>query len=187
MKINQKGFGAVEGLLVLILISILGFTGYYVYHSQKSSDSSYKNAANVSSSTPTSSANASKKFVFKELGVEFDSPDLLKGLAYQNTDGFLYLYDDSYINALEKCSDYKTGDIGGGFAAVSKIAGQYPTNPTLEDGGLLKQFPDFYISYGVPNGNGCADLGQSQNLGNTGRQEANAFFQAFQKTGSVIQ
>lgn len=38
LKSNQKGFGAVEVLLVLILIGILGGVGFYVYNSNKKSN-----------------------------------------------------------------------------------------------------------------------------------------------------
>jgi hypothetical protein len=51
MKRGQKGFGAVEGLLILILISILGFTGYYVYHTRNNANSTYDNSSNTSITT----------------------------------------------------------------------------------------------------------------------------------------
>ena len=50
MKHNQKGFGAVEALLFLILLSILGFTGYYVWHTSKNANSTYNSAANTNGS-----------------------------------------------------------------------------------------------------------------------------------------
>lgn len=31
MKLNQKGFGVVEGLLIFVIVGIVGGTGYYVY------------------------------------------------------------------------------------------------------------------------------------------------------------
>ena len=46
---NQSGFGAVEGLLILIIVGILGFTGWYVYHSQQNTS---KNLTPTSSGTP---------------------------------------------------------------------------------------------------------------------------------------
>lgn len=56
MKRNQRGFGAVEGLLFLILLSILGFTGYYVYHAKNNANSTYTTTAKTGSDTPISSA-----------------------------------------------------------------------------------------------------------------------------------
>ena len=58
MKSGQKGFTIVETLLVLILISILGFTGYYVYHSRNNAKSTYNNAASTNLSPTQTSAKA---------------------------------------------------------------------------------------------------------------------------------
>jgi hypothetical protein len=55
MKRNQKGFGAVEGLLILILLSILGFTGYYVYHTRNNANSTYNKTASSTNSPQTAS------------------------------------------------------------------------------------------------------------------------------------
>jgi hypothetical protein len=52
---NQKGFGLVEGLLFLILLSILSFTGYYVYHSRNNANSTYNKTANTNLSAQTQS------------------------------------------------------------------------------------------------------------------------------------
>lgn len=49
MKRGQKGFTVVETLLVLILLAIIGFTGYYVYHTRNSADSSYNNIESTTS------------------------------------------------------------------------------------------------------------------------------------------
>ena len=49
MKGGQKGFGMIESLLALILLCILGFTGYYVYHSRN----------NTSTTTPNNATNSS--------------------------------------------------------------------------------------------------------------------------------
>ncbi len=60
MKRGQNGFGVIETLLVLILLSIVGFTGYYVYHSQKNSNSSYNNAAKANNSKASSAGSATQ-------------------------------------------------------------------------------------------------------------------------------
>jgi predicted negative regulator of RcsB-dependent stress response len=51
MNKNQKGFGVVEGLLILVIVGILGFTGWYVWHSKQATYKTYSNAANSASST----------------------------------------------------------------------------------------------------------------------------------------
>jgi hypothetical protein len=37
-KINQRGFGAIEGLLIIIALTLIVFVGYYVWHTQKGAD-----------------------------------------------------------------------------------------------------------------------------------------------------
>src|SRR4051812_11527785 len=105
MKRNQKGFGAVEGLLLLILLSILGFTGYYVYHTRNNTNSNYNNAAKSTSNTPADTSVG--KFVFKEFGVQIVLPDTLKNLYYtiSNNDGqtSLDLSTPKFDEALHKC------------------------------------------------------------------------------------
>jgi hypothetical protein len=45
---NQKGFSAVEALLIVIIVGMLGGVGYYVWHSQKQVDNTYSQTANSS-------------------------------------------------------------------------------------------------------------------------------------------
>jgi hypothetical protein len=49
---SQKGFAIVEALLIVILLGIVGFTGYYVWHSKQQTDKTL-NAANNSSQAPS--------------------------------------------------------------------------------------------------------------------------------------
>jgi len=55
MRHLQKGFAAQEGLLILIIIAIIGGTGWYVLHSKNSANSVYKAADKVSSEQPVTS------------------------------------------------------------------------------------------------------------------------------------
>jgi hypothetical protein len=45
---SQKGFAALEVLLILIIIAIIGGTGYFVWHSKSQTDKALNNAANLS-------------------------------------------------------------------------------------------------------------------------------------------
>jgi len=47
-KLSHKGFSAVEGLLILIIVLLLGFIGYYVYHTNQTAS----DTLNSSHSTP---------------------------------------------------------------------------------------------------------------------------------------
>lgn len=44
MKQNQKGFSAVEALLVLVILALIGGVGYYVYKSRQEANKSQDNA-----------------------------------------------------------------------------------------------------------------------------------------------
>lgn len=50
MNKNQKGFSIVEGLLILIIIGLIGGTGWYVWHSKQTADKTYSTVATTSSS-----------------------------------------------------------------------------------------------------------------------------------------
>lgn len=184
MKNGQKGFTLIETLLVLILLSIVGFTGYYIYHTKNNANSTYNNAAKTSS---TPAQVSSTKFVFKDLGIQFDPKNDLAGLKYR-VDGSYYLSDTAFINALKTCPDYQAGDDGDGFAAISKASGQYPSDGSpIQFGVLLKQFSDFYISYGAPNGLGCSDTSKAQVIHDAATAERSKFVDDFQKTATLAQ
>jgi flagellin-like protein len=48
---NQKGFTAIEGLLILIAVTLIGFVGYYVWHTQKQTDKTLDQADKSSQSS----------------------------------------------------------------------------------------------------------------------------------------
>lgn len=47
MNKTQKGFAHLEALLLLIIVAIIAFTGYYVWHSKNNANKSLANAANT--------------------------------------------------------------------------------------------------------------------------------------------
>jgi hypothetical protein len=52
-SINQKGFAALEALLVLVIAAIVGGTGYYIYHANnKATDSQNAAQTDANSATP---------------------------------------------------------------------------------------------------------------------------------------
>jgi Tfp pilus assembly protein PilE len=45
-NLNAKGFGILEGLLIVVIVGLLGGAGYYVYNSQKKTNESLDSANN---------------------------------------------------------------------------------------------------------------------------------------------
>lgn len=88
---NQKGFTVIEVLLVLILLSIVGFSGYYVYHTQKSSStkpaisttaSSTSAGKDTTSTQTTTPSDSTQYLVIKEWGVKIPLSDAIKDAVY---------------------------------------------------------------------------------------------------------
>lgn len=69
---NQKGFGAVETILVLVIVGLIGGVGWYVWDAKKESDKSL----NQASQTEIVAANKSKLSEYKneELGLSLKYP-----------------------------------------------------------------------------------------------------------------
>jgi|GEM_PF-343635 len=57
-RISQAGFSAVEGLLLLVIAGIIGFTGWFVYHSRQMSNKDY--AASSSTAPSYKKSNVAK-------------------------------------------------------------------------------------------------------------------------------
>lgn len=165
MKIKQRGFSTIEGLLLLVVALLVVGVGWYVFHVKNSTNSTYNNAANTSSSTASNSS-SSTKFVFKEIGVQIALPVELKGLNYTiaTTDGnqTLNLSTPVYTDALHRC-DSSTANIDKGtFASITKVSGKYDAN---QNQGVtnLKQFSGFWVSSAQPNGIICSSSSENDN------------------------
>lgn len=159
-KLNQRGIGLVELLLILIVLIGLAFIGWYVF----AKDDKAENKKGETAQTDYEAAKETKYFEFKELGVKIVQSDALKNLSYKATplesvDGVmstsLFLNDSALANSIDDCNATKGSD--GNFAALSKSSGQYPADPTPDVGGLLKQFDKFFVSSSYPNGIPCED------------------------------
>ena len=89
MNKTQKGFALIEGLLITLILAIIAFGGYYVWHTQTTTDKSSKAAVSASQSTPSSST-SSGYLTIKEWGVRAPYNGALS-LSYKidrNTAGF---------------------------------------------------------------------------------------------------
>lgn len=57
---NQSGFGVIEGLLVVLVVAVIGFGGYYVVHSQKTAARSNSATSSTAKSTSANQSTATK-------------------------------------------------------------------------------------------------------------------------------
>lgn len=91
---NQKGFGGVEGLLILVIIGLIGGTGYFVLHSQQQTqatlNSTSKAAGNVQKTAAKPSqiqTSSSKKFLeIPEMGIKLSLTKDIEDAYYKITD-----------------------------------------------------------------------------------------------------
>jgi hypothetical protein len=51
--LNQSAFTAVEGILILVIVAIIGGTGFFVYDASKKANNTLTSAAKVAQSTPS--------------------------------------------------------------------------------------------------------------------------------------
>ncbi len=197
-ELNQTGFTLVEGLLIVIALALVVFTGYYVWHTQhqtnKTLDTAIRSSEGNSSSTPTG-----KKFQFKELGVQFVLPSSLKGLTYNvqqvtEEDGGMvdgaYLGDPSLTDLLNKCAGPNSNDPSGqapNFAAIERQPGKFDSSKLVESQ-LLKQFKDFNINISFPNGAICGsdDNNLNQQWFSALHKSQKTFVDAFKATATPI-
>ncbi len=113
MKIrsNQSGVGAIEALLILVIIVLLGGTGWYVWHSKKQTDKTL-NTANktventaLTKSKPVADATATWK--------TFTSKD---GWSMKIPDGWKLYTDNSALLSMD-AFDSGPGDVNLGYKA----------------------------------------------------------------------
>jgi hypothetical protein len=60
MKKFQEGFSAIEGLLIVVIVGMLGGVGYYVWHANSQANKSYSQTANSSAVPSNKSSSVSK-------------------------------------------------------------------------------------------------------------------------------
>lgn len=62
---NEKGFSAVEGLLILVIVAVVGFVGWYVNNTNKKTNSTYNATTQSSQSTPTMASPIAGRLTYK--------------------------------------------------------------------------------------------------------------------------
>ncbi|HET6924351.1 MAG TPA: hypothetical protein VFH39_00790 [Candidatus Saccharimonadales bacterium] len=83
---TQAGFAAIEAILILVIVAIIGGTGWFVWHTKQATDQSLTNTASAqpgiakankaktttkkSATTTPASSTSTKYLIIKEWGVE---------------------------------------------------------------------------------------------------------------------
>ena len=193
-KLNQKGFTLVEGLLILIALSLVVGVGFYVVNANKKD----KDSKNTSQTIPDQKIE--KKLVennktyleIKELGVKFELTDKIKNAYYGKINNYYYLSVRDFDSnpTLTSCGVDNVKDTTGILALVTGRPGEDNGTPAggvwtvsdLEQSGL-KKVGDTY--YGFVSGNGpCFDSSSpnSQELAST----VASYKKAFSDQGSTF-
>lgn len=186
-RTNQTGFSVVEALLMLVVIGILGFTGWYVYHAKQASDKDYSAASKSTvprythktgkqSSVPTSSATSGQKVLdIKEWGVKAD---------YASSDDTLsYTIDDNVATIISSklAAELDCTDQGGGYIYKLKPTDISPATPPDDPQTAQNNFKTnassyahiggYYYYYTAQYQSACSDKAiQKDPLGSLARQ-----------------
>ncbi len=134
-KSKQSGFGTIEGLLVVIILLLIGFAGWYIW--DKNQHPSISTVTNSS----TNSNTAASYLEIKELGIKLKLTDNTKDLAYAvNSQGKIVLSSKSLAAEEPKCAADYEGSVPGrtvnGVGSVEFYAD--PEAKDLSPGGDLK-------------------------------------------------
>jgi hypothetical protein len=152
MNLNQKGFGVVESLLVVIAITLIVGVGFYVVNANKDEKKPDDTSQSTSSTQEKPAEQAKKDYLeIKEFGVKVPVGDELKGVTYVVPQkGEVDLVSEELVPLVNACfpGEEMQDDNKGVFMSVGKTNGQY-TQKQGTDETFLKQFDTFYLSAGL--------------------------------------
>jgi hypothetical protein len=105
MKRNNKGLGAVVVLLSMLVVTAVGFMGYYVWNSQqdKNKNTVVSNTENITKSSENTSQESTQEFLdVKEWDIKIPVDDTVRGLSYHTNAGVDggYVFTSDELSAL---------------------------------------------------------------------------------------
>lgn len=188
MKLNQKGFGLVEGLLVVIALTLIVGVGFYVVNANKDKKDDTKTSQNSTptESKPTETKKETVTFEFEKLKVTVPK-DSVKDLIYtkktvDNGGGAGYdVATQEFKSLATQCGEtVPTGVV------LFAQQGQYPGQGNEGFNGLIKQFKSSYVAYGdgLYGSIGCSDAVYGQ-LSDTQQKIADTLKSAFANAQEV--
>lgn len=117
---NQNGIALIETLLIILILVIIGFGGYYVWHTQKQTDKTLNQASSTSQKTVTTASKtpvSSVKYLkITEWGVR---------MPYTGSDTFTYAFNPAagpdLIQVISKELSGKYGCTTEGAGTISRL------------------------------------------------------------------
>ena len=147
MHTNQKGFNAVEGMLVLLVIGILSFTSWFVWNAQQNKSDTSKH----DSTNDTALKNEEPDVVTID-GPECDLNSVIKGRTYNSKFGYSVCIPNSWELGTagaapgERYESFLAGNFGDGWITVPSSK-----SPLIyQSGGKGGPFP-FIMTYEANN------------------------------------
>jgi hypothetical protein len=193
MKIkNQSGFTLVEGLLVIIALTLVAFVGYYVYNSQKDANQTLDKA---SSASQKSMPKAPDYFVLEDMGIKIKKTSDIKDFSFRSDPTVKqsrYVHSDRFDAALKKCyGEFQDSDAAGNsFYAIGRVDGKY-TEGMMDEAGFyitpaIKQFDNFFINGEPPNGfSACKNEAFQEEFSNIRHNLAEQLFKAVESSEKI--
>ncbi|HMS23272.1 MAG TPA: hypothetical protein PKB09_00500 [Candidatus Saccharibacteria bacterium] len=129
-RINQKGFGLVEIILLITIVVSLGLIGYYVYSNAQMDDKTNQTINNADASSPQIT-----EYVNKEFGFKFSYPMPSEGEApavYDTTSDVGPLSGKSYSISLDP--KFSGGFVTNNFAMAPDKVDEMPLGFSVYDG-----------------------------------------------------
>ncbi|HSW78416.1 MAG TPA: hypothetical protein VLF88_00140 [Candidatus Babeliales bacterium] len=109
MKINQKGFGAVEGILVLIIVGLLCFIGWYVYDTKNKTDQTLETVDKTSNSSTTAASKSDTATTDKALITDAVTKDCESTAGSKASSINIYKLAGDYAAVTLACSNPQDG------------------------------------------------------------------------------
>jgi hypothetical protein len=203
---NETGFSAIELVLIIVIVVLIGISGWLVYKNHHKnaaatiSTTSTSKAATSTSTTPKSTSTSTTKpvtttvFQIPELGIEITVPNSIKDIVYKvDPAGTLSTGQQTQSVTLSTQtltnldSDCSVNGSAPPLGTIYKTTGQYPSNPDVDlnnsSGGLVKQFSTYYIGWSNPQG----ICGTSASTQSDASADTNLFSTALHSTVQPIQ
>jgi type II secretory pathway pseudopilin PulG len=145
MNKTQKGFALMEGLLIILILAIIGFGGYYVWNSQKNTNKSLNNAdkASQSISAANSSAAGNNFSTYNSTlgGFSFKYPSnwMISGFIGDQPPVDKLTGSETQVRVQEKADTARTENFGGDFKITDSAPGDTPY-PFYPQGRIIKTF-----------------------------------------------